>query len=78
MSGVPNQQRGGPSVSLDVDTKYSNVIDAQFVSRALADGARCVRGARWMTEGLYPRDRPDVITTAYYEYKRTRSKRSPW
>jgi hypothetical protein len=60
-----------PAQSLDFDTRYHNVIDVQFVSRALAAGARCVRGARWATRALYPGDGPEVIATAYYEYNRS-------
>src|SRR3954452_13073847 len=60
-----------PRQSLDFDTRYHNVIDVQFVSRALAAEARCVRGARWATRTLYDGDAPDVIATAYYEYNRS-------
>ena len=34
-------------------------------------GARCVRGARWATQALFPGDAPEVIATAYYEYNRS-------
>ena len=64
-------QLGLPPHSFDFDTRYSNVIDVQFVSQALASGARCVRGARWATHALYPADAPEVIATAYYEYNRS-------
>lgn len=64
-------QFGLPGQSLELDTRYRNVIDVQFVSRALAEGARCVRGARWATQALYPGDAPEVIATAYYEYSRS-------
>src|SRR3954454_2582777 len=60
-----------PRQSLDFDTSYRNVIDVQFVSRALAAEARCVRGARWATRTLYSGDAPEVIATAYYEYNRS-------
>jgi hypothetical protein len=60
-----------PPLSLDLETRYQNVIDVQFVSRALAEGARCVRGVRWATETLYPSDGPEVLASAYYEYNRS-------
>ena len=66
-----NSQLGLPAQSFDLDTRYHNVIDVQFVSRALAESANCIRGARWATQALYPDDAPEVIATAYYEYNRS-------
>ncbi len=60
-----------PQQSLALETRYTNVIDVQFVSKALAGGASCVRGAQWPTQELYPGDAAEVIATAYYEYNRS-------
>lgn len=60
-----------PPQSFDHQTGYSNVIDVQFVSRALATGARRVKGTRWTTQALFPADNPDIIASAYYEHDRS-------
>lgn len=57
--------------SFEHQTAYQSLVDVQFVSKALAEGARCVRGARWATETLYPADHPALITSAYYNYNRS-------
>lgn len=49
------------------DTTYFKLLDAQFVSRALATGAKHLRGSRWPTHAVFPADAPEVIATAYYE-----------
>lgn len=60
-----------PAQSLDFETKYHNVIDVQFVSRALNSGANYIRGATWATQTLYPGNGPEVLATAYYAYNRS-------
>jgi hypothetical protein len=65
------QSQSLPSQSFDFETGYHNVIDVQFVSRALASGARCVRGVHWATQSLYRGDGPEVIATAYYDARRS-------
>lgn len=60
-----------PSQSLELETRYQNVIDVQFVSRALGEGANYVRGARWTTQTNYPGDGPELLATAYYDYNRS-------
>jgi ATPase family associated with various cellular activities (AAA) len=57
--------------SFDHTTSYHNVIDVQFTSRALASGARCLRGVRWATCELFPGDGPEVLASAYYSYNRS-------
>ncbi len=49
------------------DTTYFKLLDAQFASRALATGAKHLRGSRWPTHAVFPADAPEVIATAYYE-----------
>jgi hypothetical protein len=60
-----------PPQSVGHEATYSNVIDVQFVSRALASGARCLRGVRWATREQFPGDAPDVLASAYYNYNRS-------
>lgn len=60
-----------PLQSLEHETGYQNVIDVQFVSQALASGARRIRGSQWATEALYPADAPGIIASAYYNYNRS-------
>jgi hypothetical protein len=60
-----------PPQSVGHDAGYRNIIDVQFLSRALDRRARCVRGTRWPTEALYPGDAPEVIASAYYDYSRS-------
>lgn len=60
-----------PDQSLAHQPAYHSVIDVQFVSRALDAGANLIRGAAWATEALYPYDAPEILASAYYEYRRT-------
>jgi SpoVK/Ycf46/Vps4 family AAA+-type ATPase len=60
-----------PPQSVGHDAGYRNIIDVQFISRALDRRARCVRGTRWPTEALYPGNAPEVIASAYYDYSRS-------
>lgn len=71
MNSDPSNSGDLPPQSLGHDAGYRNIIDVQFISRALDRRARCVRGASWPTETLYPRDAPEVIASAYYEYSRS-------
>ena len=56
--------------SLDFETRYTNLIDAQFIARAMAAGASCVRGRSWPTRTLYDGAGEHVLASAYYEYNR--------
>jgi hypothetical protein len=67
----PAPQADLPVQSLEHETSYRDVIDVQFVSGALASGARRFRGARWATQALYPGDGAEVIASAYYHYNRS-------
>ena len=56
--------------SLGFDTHYTNIVDAQFVSRALESGATCVRGRTWPTQTNYDGEGQHVLASAYYEFSR--------
>ena len=56
--------------SLGFDTHYSNIVDAQFVAKALEAGATCVRGRTWPTRTNYVGEGRHVLATAYYEFSR--------
>src|SRR3954453_13875503 len=60
-----------PPQSFDLEVGYQNVLDVRFVSQALSMGARCIRGARWSTQALFPQEAPGVLATAYYDYNRS-------
>lgn len=61
---------GLPDQSFTHEMGYRNVIDAQFVSRALETGARYIRGARWTTHALFEDD-GEVIASAHFNYNRS-------